>query len=112
LVMPNFPNIVYFVGVTLVFSMFNALVQPAITTLISINSKPEVQGTAMGLNASYLNVSNAFGPMIAGLIVTQSYPETYRYPFYLAGVLTFSVLAFAFSKRRQYSPVVQSGAKA
>jgi predicted MFS family arabinose efflux permease len=112
LLMPDFPNIVYFVGVTLVFSMFNALVQPTITTLISINSKPEVQGTAMGLNASYLNVSNAFGPMIAGLIVTQSNPETYRYPFYLAGVLTFSVLVFAFSKRRQYSPVTQSEAKA
>ena len=110
--MPDFPNIVYFVCITLVFSGFNALVQPMITTLISINSKPEVQGTAMGLNASYLNVSNAFGPIIAGLIVHQSHPETYRYPFYLAGVLTFSVLVFAFSKRRQYAPAVQSGAKA
>lgn len=109
LLMPDFPNMVYFVCVTLVFSMFNALVQPMITTLISLNSKPEVQGMAMGLNASYLNVSNAFGPIIAGLIVNQYYPETYRYPFYLAGVLTFSVLVFAFSKRRQYVPVAQAG---
>jgi MFS family permease len=109
LLMPDFPNIVYFVGVTLVFSMFNALVQPMITTLISLNSKPEVQGMAMGLNASYLNVSNAFGPIIAGLIVNQYHPETYRYPFYLAGVLTFSVLVFAFSKRKQYAPVAQAG---
>jgi MFS family permease len=112
LLMPDFPNIVYFVGVTLVFSMFNALVQPMITTLISLNSKPEVQGMAMGLNASYLNVSNAFGPIIAGLIVNQYHPQTYRYPFYLAGVLTFSVLVFAFSKRKQYTPVAQSGANA
>jgi predicted MFS family arabinose efflux permease len=104
LLMPDFPNIVYFVCVTLVFSMFNALVQPMITTLISLNSKPDVQGMAMGLNASYLNVSNAFGPIIAGLIVRQSNPETYRYPFYLAGILTFSVLVFAFSKRQQYTP--------
>jgi MFS family permease len=109
LLMPDFPNIVYFVCVTLVFSMFNALVQPMITTLISLNSKPEVQGMAMGLNASYLNVSNAFGPIIAGLIVNQYHPETYRYPFYLAGVLTFSVLVFAFSKRKQYAPVAQAG---
>jgi MFS family permease len=107
LLMPDFPNIVYFVGVTLVFSMFNAWVQPMITTLISLNAKPEVQGMAMGLNASYLNVSNAFGPIIAGLIVNQYHPETYRYPFYLAGVLTFSVLVFAFSKRKQYAPVAQ-----
>jgi MFS family permease len=112
LLMPDFPNIVYFVCITLIFSGFNALVQPMITTLISLNSKPEVQGTAMGLNASYLNVSNAFGPIIAGSIVQQAHPETYRYPFYLAGVLTFSVLAFAFSKRRQYAPAVQPGVKA
>jgi MFS family permease len=104
LLMPDFPNIVYFVCVTMVFSLFNALVQPMITTLISLNSKPEVQGMAMGLNASYLNVSNAFGPMIAGLIVNQYSPATYRYPFYLAGVLTFSVLVFAFYKRQQYTP--------
>jgi MFS family permease len=104
LLMPDFPNIVYFVCVTIVFAMFNALVQPMITTLISLNSKPEVQGTAMGLNASYLNVSNAFGPIIAGLIVNQDNPITYRYPFYLAGILTFSVLVFAFSKRKQYTP--------
>ncbi len=104
LLMPDFPNIVYFVCVTIVFAMFNALVQPMITTLISLNSKPDVQGTAMGLNASYLNVSNAFGPIIAGLIVNQDNPITYRYPFYLAGILTFSVLVFAFSKRQQYTP--------
>jgi MFS family permease len=104
LLMPDFPNIVYFVCVTIVFAMFNALVQPMITTLISLNSKPDVQGTAMGLNASYLNVSNAFGPIIAGLIVNQENPITYRYPFYLAGILTFSVLVFAFAKRQQYTP--------
>jgi MFS family permease len=103
LLMPDFPNIAYFVCVTIVFAMFNALVQPMITTLISLNSKPDVQGTAMGLNASYLNVSNAFGPIIAGLIVNQENPITYRYPFYLAGILTFSVLVFAFAKRQQYT---------
>lgn len=105
LLMPDFPNIVYFVCVTIVFSMFNALVQPMITTLISLNAKPDVQGMALGLNASYLNVSNAFGPMIAGLIVNQSNPATYRYPFYLAGILTFSVLVFAFYKRQHYTPL-------
>ncbi|XKI47341.1 MFS transporter [Altericista sp. CCNU0014] len=104
LLMPNFPNIAYFIGVTVVFAMFNALVQPMITTLISLNSKPDVQGTAMGLNASYLNVSNAFGPMVAGAIIDRENPITYHYPFYLAGILTFSVLVFAFSKRQQYTP--------
>jgi MFS family permease len=101
--MPIFPNMIFFVCVCLTFSAFNSLVQPTITTIISLNSKPEVQGTAMGLNASYLNVSNAFGPIIAGTIVHQSNPQTYSYPLYLAGGLTFAVLLFAISKRKQYT---------
>lgn len=104
MLMPAIASIVYFVSICLVFSAFNSLVQPMITTLISLNAKPEIQGTAMGLNASYLNVSNAFGPVIAGMIVTQSRPETYAYPLYLAGGLTFTVLLFAVSMRRRYQP--------
>jgi predicted MFS family arabinose efflux permease len=103
--MPIIPNLVYFWCVSLIFSTFNALVQPTITTLISVNAKPEVQGTALGLNASYLNVSNAFGPIIAGAIVNQTKPITYSYPLYLSGILTFSVLIFAIAKRRRYIPV-------
>ncbi len=102
LLMPIFPNLIYFVGVCLLFSMFNSLVQPMIVTLLSLNAKPEDQGTVLGLNASYLNVSNAFGPMIAGGMITQSDPSTYRYPLFLAGALTLGVLGFAIAKRSQY----------
>lgn len=106
-VMPLVPSIIYFVGVSLVFSVFNAFVQPMITTLISLNSDANTQGTTLGLNASYLNVSNAFGPIIAGLIVNQADFNTYRYPFYLAGVLTFLVWLFAIAKRDQYTPTAK-----
>jgi predicted MFS family arabinose efflux permease len=102
--MPIFQNIPYFIAVSVLFSFFNALVQPMVTTLISLNAKAETQGMAMGLNASYLNVSNAFGPLIAGLLVNQTYPITYSYPLYLAGVLTFAVLIFAIQTRKQYTP--------
>ncbi|MBM0740670.1 MFS transporter [Phormidium sp. CLA17] len=102
--MPLIPSIVYFVGISLVFSLFNSFVQPMITTLISLNADAKTQGTALGLNASYLNVSNAFGPVIAGLIVNQADFNTYKYPLYLAGVLTFLVFLFAIAKRDQYSP--------
>lgn len=105
LLMPDFPNITYFISITIVFSIFNALVQPMITTLISLNATPQTQGTALGLNASYLNVSNAFGPIIAGAIVRQSEPSTYSYPFYLAGALTFAVFLFALSRRHKFAPV-------
>jgi MFS family permease len=100
--MPAFQNVTYFICVSIVFSIFNALVQPTITTLISLNAKPEVQGMALGVNASYLNVSNAFGPMIAGAIVNQADVGTYRYPLVLAGVLTLSVFGFAVLKRDRY----------
>lgn len=100
--MPAYPNVIYFVTVAIVFSIFNSLVQPTIITLISLNAKPEIQGQALGLNASYLNVSNAFGPLIAGAIVDQTMPETYRYPLVLAGVLTLSVLVFAVLQRDRY----------
>jgi predicted MFS family arabinose efflux permease len=101
--MPVFPNLVYFVFISLLFSVFNALVQPMITALISLNAKPEIQGTVLGLNVSYLNISNAFGPIIAGSLVNQSQPSTYSYPLYLAGVLTLSVLWFEIVSRRKYA---------
>jgi MFS family permease len=100
--MPAFPNVTYFIIVSILFSVFNALVQPTITALISLNAKPEVQGMALGVNASYLNVSNAFGPIIAGAIVNQADVGTYRYPLVLAGVLTLSVFVFAILKRDRY----------
>jgi predicted MFS family arabinose efflux permease len=102
--MPIVPNVVYFVCVSIVFSIFNSLVQPMLTTLISLNAKPEEQGTVIGLNSSYLNVSNAFGPILAGLLVNQNNPATYSYPLYVAGALTFMVLLFAIAKRKEYTP--------
>jgi MFS family permease len=106
--MPAFSNVTYFIIVSILFSVFNALVQPTITALISLNAKPEVQGMALGVNASYLNVSNAFGPVIAGAIVNQADVGTYRYPLVLAGVLTLSVFVFAILKRDRYDVVSAS----
>ncbi|MEA5575210.1 MFS transporter [Anabaena sp. UHCC 0451] len=104
LLMPIWANINYFVAVSILFSLFNSLVQPMISTLISLNAKVEDQGTALGLNASYLSISNGIGPVIAGMIVHQSQPITYGYPLYLAGVLTFLVLGFAVYNRQRYTP--------
>lgn len=101
--MPIWSNIVYFVGVSVLFSVLNSLVQPIINTLVSLNAKPEEQGTAMGLNSSYLSISNAFGPAIAGMLINQSNPTTYSYPLYLAGALTFLVLLFAIFTRNRYT---------
>ena len=104
--MPLWPSITYFVIVSILFALFNALVQPMISTLISLNAKPQDQGTVLGLNASYLSISNGIGPVIAGMIVQQSKPVTYGYPLYIAGILTFLVLALAIATRKRYSTAI------
>ena len=106
LLMPLWPSITYFVIVSILFALFNALVQPMISTLISLNAKPQDQGTVLGLNASYLSISNGIGPVIAGLMVKQSQPVTYGYPLYIAGILTFLVLALAIATRKRYTTAI------
>jgi multidrug resistance protein len=100
--MPIWADIYYFVGVCVLFSLLNSVVQPMIVALISLNTNSEQQGTILGLNSSYLSISNGFGPIIAGLVVNQNVPQSYSYPLYLAGICTFFVLAFAFIKRKSY----------
>ena len=102
ILMPIWSTVSYFVAVSIVYSIFNSLVQPMINTLISLNAKPKEQGTVMGINSSYLSISNAFGPVIAGMLIHQSDPTTYAHPLYLAGGLTFLVLLLAVFTRRRY----------
>jgi predicted MFS family arabinose efflux permease len=105
LLMPIWPVLAYFVAVTIVFSILNSLVQPIINTMISLNAKPGQQGVVLGLNSSYLSISNAIGPVLAGLMVRQSAPSTYGYPLYLAGLFTFLVLLLAIATRQRYAPM-------
>lgn len=102
--MPIWQSVVYFVGITILYSVLNSLVQPIINTLISLNTQPEAQGIVMGINSSYLSISNAIGPVIAGMLINQYNAATYGYPLYLAGTLTFLVLLLAIFTRKRYTP--------
>ena len=104
MLMPVIPDIHFFLIIATIFSLFNSLVQPMISTLISLNTSPEEQGKMAGLNASYLSAANGIGPIIAGLIVDRRHPETYGYPLYIAGIFTFIALFFAIRQRRKYTP--------
>jgi multidrug resistance protein len=104
--MPVIPDIHYFLVVSIIFALSNSLVQPMISTLISLNTSPEEQGKMAGLNASYLSASNAVGPVIAGLMVDEKHPLTYGYPLYIGGIFTFVVLLFAIQNRRKYTPSI------
>ncbi|PSB58504.1 MFS transporter [Chamaesiphon polymorphus CCALA 037] len=102
--MPIVPDIYFFLAISTIFAIFNSVVQPMISTLISLNTTPEDQGKMSGLNASYLSAANGIGPVIAGLMVDQNNPTTYGYPLYLAGIFTFIVLFFAVRNRSKYTP--------
>ena len=108
MLMPLVPDIYFFLAVAILFALFNSLVQPMISTLISLNTEPAEQGKMAGLNASYLSAANGIGPIIAGLMVNQKDPSTYGYPLYLAGIFTFVVLFFAIRNRRKYTPETQA----
>ena len=102
--MPLWPDVRYFIEVGIVFALFNAMVQPMISTLVSLNVTPERQGIASGLNASYLSIAYAVGPVIAGLLVTEKFPISYSYPLYFAGVATLGTLGLAIVTRDRYKP--------
>lgn len=104
LFMPLWPDIRYFIEVGIVFAVFNAMVQPMISTLVSLNVTPERQGIASGLNASYLSIANAVGPVIAGAMVNEKFPISYSYPLYFAGAATLGTLGLAVMTRDRYKP--------
>ncbi len=108
MMMPIWPNVGYFVLVGTVFSMFNSLVQPMLSTLLSLNAQPQDQGMVMGLNSSYLSVANGVGPLIAGAMIHDSQPLTYSYSLYLSGGLTFVLFLAALVTRSQYAAKVES----
>ena len=122
--MPIVPNVIYFVVVSLIFSVFNSLIQPMISNLISLNTQPSEQGMTSGLNAAYLSISTGIGPVLSALLVDKTTIEaaekvaketgvavslhsydSYSYPLYVAGLCAFAVLVFAVRTQRQYSNV-------
>jgi multidrug resistance protein len=122
--MPIIPNVVYFVVVSLIFSVFNSPIQPMISSLISLNTKPSEQGMTSGLNAAYLTIATGIGPVISALLIDRTTIEaaeklaretgaavniqsyvSYSYPLYVAGIGAFAVLLLAMRTQRQYDRV-------
>ncbi len=125
--MPLVPNLIYFIVVSLVFSIFNSLVQPMISNLISLNSKPTEQGMTAGLNAAYVGIATGLGPVLAALLIDKktiitaekiaketgvavnihSY-ASYSFPLYFAGLCAFIVLWWAVYQQHQYHQVAHT----
>ena len=93
LLIPTFPNPIVFIGLACLLGISNSFPVPLISTILSTNSTSREQGTVQGINSSYLSISNALGPAVAGLLVSISY----TLPFWLTGVLTLLTAFFALS---------------
>jgi len=100
LLIPATTSLSTFLVVAIFFGLANAYPLPLINSLLSVNSSDREQGEVFGLNASYLSISNAFGPAIGGLLVGFGY----RAPFWITGVLALFTAWFAVSLKAQLEP--------
>ncbi|HEY9768247.1 MAG TPA: MFS transporter [Coleofasciculaceae cyanobacterium] len=98
LLMPTFPTYWAFVIILVMFGVVNSFAMPLIDTVLSLNSHAKEQGEVLGINSSYLSMSNAIGPVISGLLVSINYTA----PLWITGGLTILVAGFAFRLKSQF----------
>jgi predicted MFS family arabinose efflux permease len=98
LLMPTFPTLTAFGIIIIVFSLVNSFPMPLIDSILSLNSSQREQGEILGINASYLSMSNAIGPVISGLLVSLDY----KTPLWLTGVLTILTAWFALKLKSEF----------
>ena len=75
---------------------------PLLNSILSLKSEPQEQGEVLGVNVSYLSISNALGPATAGVLVSLGY----KAPLWVSGVLTLFTAWFALGLRAKEGPRV------
>ena len=98
LLMPTFPTYGAFIIIMVVFGIVNSFPMPLIDTVLSLNSNTREQGEVLGINSSFLSMSNAIGPIISGLLVTLNYTT----PLWITGILTILVAGFAYNLKSKF----------
>ena len=98
LLMPTFPTYGAFIVIMVIFGIVNSFPMPLIDTVLSLNSNNQEQGEILGINSSYLSMSNAIGPVISGLLVSLNYTT----PLWITGILTVLVAGFAFNLKSRF----------
>ena len=98
LLIPTFPYLTAFFIIIAIFGFVNSFPMPLIDSILSLNSTQREQGEILGINASYLSISNAIGPPISGLLVSFGY----KIPFWITGVLTILTACFAFTLKSDF----------
>jgi predicted MFS family arabinose efflux permease len=104
LLMPTFPDVAVFFILTAALGVANSFPRPLTTSILSLTSSDREQGEILGINTSYLSISNALGPATAGLLVNWGYGT----PFWVAGALTLLTARFAFTLKKKVNLQRQS----
>lgn len=98
ILMPTFPTFAAFVVILSIFGLVNSFPMPLIDTVLSLNTSAREQGEVLGINASYLSMSNAIGPVVSGLLVSFDYQT----PLWITGGLTLLVAGFAIRLKSKF----------
>jgi MFS family permease len=93
MLIPLVPSVPGFLALAATLGMANSFPMPLLNSILSLNSDETEQGEVLGINSSFLSISNALGPAFAGILVSISYQT----PFWVAGILTFLTAWFALS---------------
>jgi len=100
LLIPTFATVPIFLFLGIFFGIANAYPLPLINALLSLKSSNQEQGEVFGINASFLSISNAFGPAFAGVLVSLGY----KAPFWITGILTLLTAWYAYRLQAQLEP--------
>ena len=91
------PNVVIFIGFTLLFGLFNSTVMPLVQTVLSEETDAKSQGTIQGLNSSYMSIGQIIGPIAGGALAT----FMISLPFLLTSFCVFICLLLSFKVLRR-----------
>lgn len=75
-----------FVGLCILLSLGNGIVNPLTQTILSRETDAKSQGSILGLQASYLSIGQIIGPILGGTIALYSIPA----PFLIAALFCIS----------------------
>lgn len=88
-------NFSFFIIIFTLFAVFNSIYKPVLISLLTLKTRKEDQGIALGIGDSYNSLAFAIGPVIAGLVVGFGY----ELPFLAGAIIGLVTILVIYIKR-------------
>jgi len=85
-------SFVMFIFSMIILAVANAIVQPLINTILSLETDAQSQGSILGINASYMSIGQILGPIVGGAVATYAI----NYPFLAGSLIAFFCFVLSF----------------